>query len=301
MTAPPQDAASRDEAAQVRDHAADVRDTAADERDDAGDVRDDMADRRDLASFARDAAADARDAAADGRDRAAALREERGAAGDPDRSRREAAADRQQASQDRDAGAESRVAAELDRSTSQTDRGSGATERGQAEGDRDTAHADRDASARDREDASLDALTGAYVRGAGLLQLEREVRRSQRSDQPLTVAFVDVDGLKQVNDRGGHAAGDRLLARVAAVLRARLRPYDLVVRYGGDEFVCVLSGLGEHDAQARFGLVNGDLAGDGSVSVGLATARPDEPAHELVARADGAMYGGRGLDVPTEA
>jgi diguanylate cyclase (GGDEF)-like protein len=292
-----QDAAdARDDAAEQRDTAADVRDSAADDRDDAGDLRDDAADLRDVASGARDTAADARDAAADRRDVAAVQREQQGAVDVVQRAeaaRDEAAADRRRASQDRDAGVESRVAAEQDRSTSHADRGSGAAERGQAEDDRETALADRDASARDREDASLDALTGAYVRGAGLLQLERECLRLRRSGEPLTIGFVDVDGLKAVNDAGGHAAGDRLLRRVAAVLRDRLRPYDLVVRYGGDEFLCVLSGLGAGDAQERFRLVNADLAGHGSVSVGVATAERDEPPAAVVARADAAMYGGR--------
>jgi diguanylate cyclase (GGDEF)-like protein len=300
----------RDTAAQHRDDAADVRDLVADERDDAGDLRDDAADLRDLASGARDVAAARRDAAADRRDELALQRERasREPAHEAHAARHEAAQDRRWASRDRGAGADARVEAEQDRSTAHADRGSGATERGQAEDDRGTALADRGASARDREDASLDSLTGAYVRGPGLLQLEREVLRARRTDQPLTVGFVDVDGLKAVNDAGGHAAGDRLLARVSAVLRERLRPYDLVVRYGGDEFLCVLSGLSTADAERRFELVNQDLAGHGSVTVGVVTAATDELASAVVERADAALYRRRhvqrevqpGLDRPTE-
>ncbi|MBA2695858.1 MAG: GGDEF domain-containing protein, partial [Actinobacteria bacterium] len=72
--------------------------------------------------------------------------------------------------------------------------------------------------------------------------LEREMARSSRAREALSVAFIDVDHLKQVNDTRGHAAGDRLLQHVADALRSRLRSYDLVVRYGGDEFICVMPG-----------------------------------------------------------
>jgi diguanylate cyclase (GGDEF)-like protein len=93
-----------------------------------------------------------------------------------------------------------------------------------------------------------------------------------------------------VNDAGGHAAGDRLLLRVADALRARLRPYDLLVRYGGDEFVCALGGVGSVDAAARFALVNADLAQEGSCTAGVVTAEPDEELAGLLGRADAALY-----------
>jgi diguanylate cyclase (GGDEF)-like protein len=201
--------------------------------------------------------------------------------------------DRDTALADRGAGASERVEAELDRDTALADRGAGASERVEAELDRDTALADRGASARDREDSSLDALTGAYRRGAGFRELAREIARARRAAEPFILAFVDVDGLKAINDAHGHAAGDELLRATADALRAHLRSHDLVIRYGGDEFVCAVSGLGLAEATARLGLVNTALAAaprPGSMSVGLAELRPDDSPQELMARADAALY-----------
>ena len=207
--------------------------------------------------------------------------------------RREAWYDRRRASQDRRAGANERSSAETDRDISLADRGAGASERTHAELDRGTSLADRGASAREREDASVDDLTGVYLRGAGFVDLEREMARAKRTDQPLALAFVDVDRLKGINDSRGHAAGDRMLLSVADTFRAKLRSYDLIIRYGGDEFVCAMSGLTMAAASERFALVNALLAEapeHGSVTVGLAELRPDDSAEDLVGRADAALY-----------
>ena len=91
-----------------------------------------------------------------------------------------------------------------------------------------------------REQAAFDDLTGALRRGAGIAAVDREVARARRHKSPLALAFVDIDGLKAANDRRGHAAGDKLIKGLAAALREGLRDQDLLVRYGGDEFVCVL-------------------------------------------------------------
>ncbi|MDP9075012.1 MAG: GGDEF domain-containing protein [Actinomycetota bacterium] len=185
--------------------------------------------------------------------------------------RREAASDRRQAAQDRQAGA---------------------SERDKAEHDRDTALADREASAREREVASHDGLTGAYLRGPGFVELEREMLRANRTGQPLVVAFVDVDHLKAINDSAGHAAGDRMLVEVAGAFRANIRSYDLIIRCGGDEFVCAMTGQTRTDATARLELVNTAIAEatDGSVTVGLAELDPDDSLETLVARADASLY-----------
>ena len=111
------------------------------------------------------------------------------------------------------------------------------------------------------------------------------------------MAFVDVDGPKATNDALRHAAGDRLLVEVAQTLGRRLRSYDLVIRYGGDEFVCVLNGCPPAEAAVRMAEVNtalGASAEPGSVTIGIAQLQDGETADSVVARADQALYEARG-------
>jgi diguanylate cyclase (GGDEF)-like protein len=132
-----------------------------------------------------------------------------------------------------------------------------------------------------------------YLRGAGFVELKREMVRTSRAGQSLVLAFVDVDRLKIINDSRGHGAGDRMLLEVVKAFRSRLRSHDLIIRYGGDEFVCALSGLDMADATERLALVNATLADGrehGSVTVGLAEMEPGDTPDDLVARADGALY-----------
>jgi diguanylate cyclase (GGDEF)-like protein len=105
------------------------------------------------------------------------------------------------------------------------------------------------------------------------------------------LAFVDVDGLKATNDSLGHAAGDRLLREIVGRIRAHLRSYDLIVRYGGDEFACLLT-LSTSETARRFEMVRAELAeaGQGSITVGLAELRPQDSVEDLIARADQALY-----------
>jgi diguanylate cyclase (GGDEF)-like protein len=291
----PSVAEARDLKANRRDQAADKRDDSAGRRDQAADLRDIAGDRRDVVADERDTEADHRDQIADRRDRAASRSEITAGKQPPDAAtvRKEAATDRQHASLDRKAGASERNSAVADRSTASADRGSGASERTSAITDRSTAQADRGASRRERADASLDHLTGVFLRGTGFLQLDREIARAHREDKPLVLGFIDVDRLKATNDEHGHAAGDRMLVEVARTLVENLRSYDLIIRYGGDEFVCAISGLTMDEAEKRLSLVNIALAEGpvhGSVTIGLAELRPDDAAEDLLERADKALY-----------
>ena len=204
--------------------------------------------------------------------------------------RRDAASDRAQSAMDRLAAAGERELAEGDRQAALLNRVAGASERVEAKHDRKSSLADRVGSEIDRGSSALDGLTGAHVRSAGIVALEREIARARRLQQPLMLAFVDVDGLKAINDMYGHAAGDELLRGVADVLRSTLRSYDVVVRYGGDEFVCVGAGLEPPVFVERFSVIHDELAGIASISVGFAELSPGDTSDTLLARADEAMY-----------
>jgi diguanylate cyclase (GGDEF)-like protein len=231
-----------------------------------GVLRDRDADDRDHLSDLHDTAADRRDGVALARDVAAT----EGGDAHPDvlAVRRDAARDRRAAANDRRHAADDRRAAWTDRST----------------------------SAVERVVLSFDGLTGVYRRDTGLVELDREIVRARRTGQPMTVAFVDVDGLKAHNDRDGHAAGDRVLVAVADALHAHLRPYDLVLRVGGDEFVCAVVDLGEAEARARFSKVHPDLAEvPVSVTIGITELEPTDTLQSVINRADDAMYAQRRL------
>ena len=142
-----------------------------------------------------------------------------------------------------------------------------------------------------REDAAFDELTGVMRRAAGMSALEREVARARRQKTPLTVAFVDVDGLKQANDTRGHKAGDQLLRDIAKALTGGLRGQDLVLRYGGDEFVCVLPDTIYEAARAKLSRVQTEAAKAGiGFSVGFAQLERSDDVVDLLGRADRELY-----------
>jgi len=155
---------------------------------------------------------------------------------------------------------------------------------------------DRHGSADDLLNAYRDELTGALVRHAGHDQLAQAVSRAHRIGEPLVLAFIDVDHLKQRNDEQGHVVGDLLLREVGSALRHGLRSYDVVVRYGGDEFVCGLTDVSLAETERRFTSISDALALDvpgASVSVGLAALQQQEDLASVIDRADHAMYEGR--------
>jgi len=175
--------------------------------------------------------------------------------------------------------------------------------RARAQADRARAAADRERAAQDRADAArererleaalssahLDDLTGAFRRDMGWVALTHEIARARRGDGRFVVAFVDVDGLKGVNDRDGHPAGDHVLRTVVTAMRSHLRSFDPIVRFGGDEFVCGLGGADLEEVERRFGLIGQAVKDDVGVgiSVGLAALAPKETLDQLTARADG--------------
>jgi diguanylate cyclase (GGDEF)-like protein/PAS domain S-box-containing protein len=99
--------------------------------------------------------------------------------------------------------------------------------------------------------ASHDSLTGLLNRGAILEMLERELARNLREDSRTAVLLGDLDHFKNINDTLGHPIGDEILREVAFRLVGTVRPYDMVGRYGGEEFLVVLPGCAAHDALAR--------------------------------------------------
>ena len=119
----------------------------------------------------------------------------------------------------------------------------------------------------ERNLSRTDALTGLPNARALRETAFTEITRAQRYGQPLSLAFIDVDNFKQVNDSRGHRAGDRLLKYIATVLRANLRSSDFVARYGGDEFVIVLPSAEEHAARSAMDKLR-DKVGEAMASEG---------------------------------
>jgi diguanylate cyclase (GGDEF)-like protein len=177
-----------------------------------------------------------------------------------------------------------------------------ATHRTQAASDRARAARDREAAAEDRrrllsdvEQAHLDELTGAYRRGMGKTALVNEIERARRYQGTLALAYIDCDGLKDVNNREGHGAGDALLRDLVDLLRSKLRPYDPVVRWGGDEFICAISDTSQESALRRFEEIRAALAereGAG-VTIGLAVLEEGDTLESLIKRADAALLEAR--------
>lgn len=148
---------------------------------------------------------------------------------------------------------------------------------------------------------SVDEMTGALRRIPGLKAIEREMSRARRfGDIRLVAAFVDLDRLKIVNDTSGHTAGDGLIKEVAGILRNRLRAYDLVIRWGGDEFVCILPETGLWAANRVLAEIAGEFqrSTGQTFSVGLAEIDLEESASELIDRADDDLYRRRRTPVP---
>jgi diguanylate cyclase (GGDEF)-like protein/PAS domain S-box-containing protein len=149
--------------------------------------------------------------------------------------------------------------------------------------------------------ATEDALTGLPNRRAWNKRLIEELARARRSGEALSVAMLDLDGLKERNDAQGHAAGDRLLTEVAGSWQIALRDVDYLGRVGGDEFAVILPGCGSGDRGAVIDRLSGAMPAGQSVSVGVATWNGEESAEDVLKRADDLLYeakGARALESP---
>jgi diguanylate cyclase (GGDEF)-like protein len=138
------------------------------------------------------------------------------------------------------------------------------------------------------------------------MHLTRELARADRLKSEVSLLVMDLDGFKEINDNHGHHVGDRALLEVANVLRTAIRPYDICVRYAGDEFIVVLSGCGREEAenkrvelqQAIDRVVFEARPGKRvplAISVGAAVFPHDGDTYEsLLAQADSRMYRDKG-------
>lgn len=148
---------------------------------------------------------------------------------------------------------------------------------------------------------TFDELTGLVNRRTGLLLLEKEMARSQRDETPLAVLFIDLDGLREVNENHGIAEGDWMIVRAAEILVDSIRMGDEAIRLGADEFLVVLHNCTEDDSHQILQRVEEQMAEAAQVaqkpfalsaSIGLAEYVPEKHAqvHQLIAEADRRMY-----------
>ena len=153
-----------------------------------------------------------------------------------------------------------------------------------------------------QEDSLTDPLTGLPNTRFMFMHLTRELARADRLKSEVSLLVMDLDNFKDINDTFGHHVGDRALRDVAGVLRTGIRPYDICVRYAGDEFIVVLSGCGGEEAERK--RLELQRAVDGlqfearpgkmlplAISVGAAVFPHDGDSYEtLLANADSRMY-----------
>lgn len=157
-----------------------------------------------------------------------------------------------------------------------------------------------DALSRIQDLASRDALTGLFNRRHAEMALQVEIERSARSGQPFTLALIDLDHFKTINDRYGHGAGDEVLKSFANTGMALIRSIDTLARWGGEEFLLLMPNTTADAAMvvaqrlrgavARHPLAAGDALITYTLSAGLCEHRPGLGPVELLQQADGALY-----------
>lgn len=149
-----------------------------------------------------------------------------------------------------------------------------------------------------------DPLTGAYNREYLQGTLEDLLERARLAGEPISVAMIDIDHFKQVNDKHGHDVGDDVLAEVANRLRGAIRGNDSLIRYGGEEFLVLLPKSDRPAARRVAERMRNRLAADAvvvsgkhieiRVSIGVAEAREGDDPRALIRRADEALYRAKG-------
>jgi diguanylate cyclase (GGDEF)-like protein len=158
----------------------------------------------------------------------------------------------------------------------------------------------KEAYKRIEELAALDELTGSFNRRCIMRMLDDEITRSRRTKAPCSIALIDLDWFKRINDTHGHPTGDEVLRTFAITVFANIRTIDRFGRYGGEEFLLVLPDTPGDTATRlldRLRAIIADLDWSAfspgmqvTVSAGVTTLRPDETADTFLARADGALY-----------
>jgi diguanylate cyclase (GGDEF)-like protein len=151
-----------------------------------------------------------------------------------------------------------------------------------------------------RDSMQRDSLTGLLNHRNAKEFLDAELSRAQRTNSPVSVAMLDIDHFKAVNDTHGHPEGDRVIKSLARILTQRLRRSDIIGRYGGEEFVVIMPDTEVRlaiavldDVRSSFGTVSHQAGGESftcSVSGGVVEARATESGSEVIARADQALY-----------
>ncbi|MGE0286464.1 MAG: GGDEF domain-containing protein [Bradyrhizobium sp.] len=158
----------------------------------------------------------------------------------------------------------------------------------------------KEAYRRIEELAELDELTGSFNRRCIMRMLDEEITRSARSSAPCSIALIDLDHFKRVNDTHGHPTGDEVLRTFAITVFANIRSVDRFGRYGGEEFLLLLPDLPNEGATLaldRLRAIVADLDWSAfspgmkvTFSAGVATLRPGETTDSFLARADSALY-----------
>jgi len=158
----------------------------------------------------------------------------------------------------------------------------------------------KEANKRIEELAELDELTGSFNRRCIMRMLDDEIARAQRTRTPCSIALIDLDWFKRVNDAYGHPTGDEVLRTFAITVFANIRNIDKFGRYGGEEFLLVLPDMPDDDATHalnRLRMIVSDLDWSAfscgmhvTMSAGVAMLKPNETLDALLARADSALY-----------